>query len=112
MKMISLKVPKQERKKETKIDTQGPAYPYDTRITIKDDVLKKMPDIYENVEVGDIVIVKAKAKVISVSENQQEPYGGGKKTESCRVELQLTDIACEKDSDGEMEDGFEKGSAD
>jgi|GEM_PF-6273746 len=114
MKMVSLKLPKKSKNelKEGPISPLSNEYPYDSRLTIRDEPLKKMTEIYDKVNVGDIVIIKAKAKVISVSESKSQSLGNEKKHEECRIELQLTDIGCEMDDDGAMEEGFAEGSED
>ena len=112
MKMVSLKLPKKDKAElEKKMAVSGipqPEYPYDSRITIRDKALKELTGIYDNVEVGDLVVIKAKAKVTEVSERESQRLGDKKKNEECRVEFQLTDVGIEKDTESEAQEGFDE----
>lgn len=110
MQLVSLKIPKEKKSKpsDTAPSISSPQYPYDSRITIRDDVLKKMKGLYDDGKVKDTVTIKAKGKIVRTSSNEDIPYGKDKPKESTSVEIQITDIAVELDNEGDMQAGFDE----
>ena len=79
---------------------QQPDYPYGLCLCLTQNELDKL-DLEDDCEVGDMVHLFCMAKVTSVSKREVngEP--------DCRIELQITHIACE-DEDDENEDVNQK----
>lgn len=71
-----------------------PDYPYGLTISLEEDDLEKL-DLEDDCEVGDMIDLRAFARVTSVSKRQV----GGK--DCCRVELQIEQLAVENEDDEE-----------
>lgn len=80
---------------------KGPVYPYGLRICLTHAELKKL-GLEPDCELGDVIDLRAFAEVTSVSTNETT---AGKE---CRVELQITKLAVENESE---EIGEESGEA-
>lgn len=77
----------------------GPSqYPYGLCISLTHDELSKL-GLDADCEVGDMVHLFAMAKVTSVTSNASESM------ETCRVELQITDLAVEDEDNEEADKG-------
>lgn len=76
----------------------GPKFPYGLRICLTHSELRKL-SLEADCEIGDIIDIRAFAKVTSVSQNETE------RGVECRVELQIEELALEDESD---ESGPEK----
>jgi hypothetical protein len=93
--MINLKLTPKEAK-ETMLcgpcDPQGPAYPYGLTIQLDDETLEKL-GVKDLPAVGAEILLSAKAKVTSVSVNEQQDADGDKEADKRRsVGLQITDL--------------------
>lgn len=66
-------------------------YPYGLCISLDQDVLKKLGLDGDLPQIGEILNFNAIAKVTAASTNESEDTDG-KKTSTCRVELQITDM--------------------
>lgn len=71
-----------------------PDYPYGLRITLTHRECEKL-DLEPDCCVGDVIDLRCFARVTSISSN--ETTGGPE----CRIELQITDMACENEMDEE-----------
>lgn len=79
-------------------------YPYGLCLSLDEEILDKL-EIDGDCEVGDMIHLVAMARVTSCSESERET-ADGKKTSSCRIELQITSMGVENEStesDGEEE---------
>lgn len=82
-----------------------PLYDYGLTLCFNHETLEKL-ELDDDVEVGDMLDIRALAKVTSVSKNDT---GDGEK---CRVEMQLTHIgipeneSTEFEKDGDDDDGY------
>lgn len=74
-----------------------PQYPYGLRICLSQDELEKL-DLEADCEVGDVIDLRAFARVTSVSKNQMSDG-----SQQCRVELQIEQLAVENESSEDME---------
>lgn len=79
------------------VKSSAPVYPYGLCISLTEDEMGKMGMEGELPSVGDMIHLAAMAKVTSVSQNERVDEGG-KKTNCCRVELQITHLATESES--------------
>lgn len=98
--MISLKQSAKKMKAgETPVsmDYEPDEYPYGTRLDLNKDTLEKLK-IKTLPAVGDEIMIECKAKVIAVRESANE------RDTSRSVELQITDMDLELDSD-EVDEG-------
>lgn len=84
---------------ESKLDTvmpmpvETPDYPYGLRICLTHRELEKL-DLDDNVEVGDMIDLRAFGVVTSVSKD-----AGPNGDKSCRIEIQLQKLAVESEMD-------------
>lgn len=97
-KMVSMERTPEE-KAETVAEMMSPAismpdYPFGLCISLDEDDLEKL-DLEDDCEVGDMIDLRAFARVTSVSKTQRD----GK--DCCRVELQIEMLAVENESDEE-----------
>lgn len=79
--------------------SNAPDYPYGLCITLCEDELEKLGLEDEQFEPGDMIHLHSMAMVTSVSrraDKDQDP--------SCRIELTLTHISCEDESDEDQEE--------
>ncbi len=90
---------------EEKLDTSMPMampskpdYPCGLRLCLTHKELEKL-GLEANCDIGDMIDLRCFAEVTSISKND---YGNG---EECRIELQITHMACED----EMSEGAEEG---
>jgi hypothetical protein len=74
-------------------DDNKPEYPYGLRICLCDSELEKL-DLDMCCNVGDMIDLRCRAKVTSVSQNQRSDG-----TNCCRIELQITEMAAEGDDE-------------
>jgi len=104
-KLVSMKSTRAEQEARyagmTEPSKDAPVYPYGLRVNLDNETMEKLK-LRELPEVGKSILVLARADVISVSSNESSEGG---KRES--VELQITDLALEKDS-GEGSDTADK----
>lgn len=75
-----------------------PKYPYGLCISLCDNELEKLEIDFDDACVGDLVHLHAMAMITSKSCNETE--GGGPK---CRIELQITHLSGESESDEDDE---------
>lgn len=80
---------------------QQPEYPYGLCLSFSQAELDKL-DLEDDCSVGDLVHLACIAKVTSVS--KREMMNGDP---DCRIELQITSIACENDENEEVEQKME-----
>lgn len=101
--MINLKLAKKKGNsaKEATIGYEQEDYPYGTRLSFEKESLKKLGKSVTDFEIGDLVTVVAKAKVIELSQHQ-----GNRDSE--RVELQVTDIELDLPSNIKQSQDFMK----
>ena len=76
------------------IPAEMPEYPYGLRICLCGPELDKL-DLDEMPDVGDVIDLRAFARVMSVSDS-----GNGNR----RVELQIEQLACEDENDEDMDE--------
>ena len=74
------------------IPSEMPEYPYGLRICLTQDELEKL-DLDDECDVGDVIDLRAFARVTSVSSHQD---GNGKR--QCRIELMIEQLAVENES--------------
>jgi hypothetical protein len=103
-KLVDMKMSAREKKEDMPVAMSkyhGPDYPYELRITLDEDALKKLGLDAGKINVGDKLEVMGVGEVQSVSQNAHaNSYGDGKRRETQRVEIQLKKIhVCEP---GEM----------
>jgi hypothetical protein len=99
-KLIDMKMSAREKKEDMPMPAakyRGPDYPYELRITLDEDALKKLGLDASKINVGDKLEVMGVGEVQSVSQNKHaNNYGDGKRRETERVEIQLKKIhVCE-----------------
>lgn len=84
--MVNMKLDQAERKEATTaVAPEAPAYPYGLEISLDKDALEKL-GVDELPEVGSVVGISGKAKVVSVHASDSL-YGKDK-----RISLQITDL--------------------
>lgn len=87
--MVDMKMTKEEAKEQySPSEDTGPRYPYGLSISLDDDACTKL-GIGDSVNVGDEVLISAKATVTSKS-GYQTMVGKAENT----VGLQITDMEC------------------
>jgi hypothetical protein len=74
-----------------------PEYPYGLRLCLTDVELGKM-GLTDDCEIGDLLDLRCFARVTSISKNV------GETNSSCRIELQITDIAAENEMTESMDE--------
>jgi hypothetical protein len=79
-----------------------PTYPYGLCLSLTEEELGKLGIAGDFPEVGEMIHLAAMAKVTSVSESEREGTDGAK-TRCCRIELQITHLACENEDEEEAE---------
>lgn len=101
--MVSMaKTPEDIAKSMMPMMPDGPSqYPYGLCISLNHDDLAKL-GLDADCQVGDMVHLFAMAKVTSVSSNASES------SESCRIELQITDLAVEDEDNEDAEPASQK----
>lgn len=100
-KMIDMRRTPEEKTKDVGYPMAVPAndtpdYPYGLSISLGDDELAKL-DLDGNCQVGDMIDLRALAKVTNVSARDE----GGKTV--CRIELQITNLAIESEDEEDAE---------
>lgn len=75
------------------VETPPAQYPYGLCLALSEDELQKLEVEDGELEVGDLLDLRALAKVTSVSKSDVE--GGGAR---CRIELQITHMALENET--------------
>lgn len=75
-----------------------PDYPYGLSISLCEEELDKLNIDYEDVAPGDLVHMHSMCMVTSVSKNDNQHSGP-----TCRIELQITHIAAEDESEEDEE---------
>ncbi len=95
MKLVSMKIEKKERmrlrKQAVVAESTTPKYPWGLSLHLEKDALKKLGRDADDFEVDDVVFVRAKARVTSLSKSANS--SGDEKNESQSVGLQITDLA-------------------
>lgn len=95
MELVDLKSPKKSAKemKDGMMPTtvERDKYPWGTSITLNEECLAKLGDLFDAAEVGEESSVTAKAKVVSKRDNATVG-GDGKKKKNRSLELQFTKI--------------------
>jgi hypothetical protein len=76
-----------------------PLYPYGLRLSLESEQLGKLKAL-DDVQVGNVVEVTAKARVVGFSVNED---GDGKNR---RLELQIEAMECSRDAKHEFSSGF------
>lgn len=72
---------------------KGPDYPYELRITLDEDALKRLRIDPSKLKVGDKLEVVGVSEVHAISQNRHASiHGDGKTRENQRLELQMTRI--------------------
>lgn len=101
-KLVDMAITPKEREKDSPmaypstIESYQPTYPWGLSISLGDDQLEKL-GLEADCEVGDLLDMRAMARVTSVSQNETT---GGK---CCRVELQIIMLGVENEDDEEVE---------
>lgn len=112
MKLVSLELKKKDKKdtKDCCVTEAGdsPVYPWGSRLSFENEQISKIEGL-SDVDVGDEVKIYAVATVISVRKESRKKSDGSSKDDHS-VELQITGIAIEDDS--EFEKSFDKASKD
>ncbi len=100
--LVSMKKSKAEKKASTPMVEQssGEDYPYGLSISLDADTIKKL-GLGDSLKVGDVVELRAKAKVRSMSQSSSEGR------ESRDLSLQITDLCVEDAASGSDEDDEE-----
>jgi len=91
-KLIDMKLTPREKREEMPMpmkDYKGPDYPYELRITLDEDAMKKLG--MKLPKVGDKIEIMGAGSVLSVSSNSHASERGGERS-SQRVEIQLKRI--------------------
>lgn len=105
MKLVSMKITKQEKAEEKKAETlKQPDYSWGLRLSLDDECMGKLGLDASKMTAGESVSLTAKAKVVSTSVNASE----GKKHQG--VELQITDMALESGDKSDFDGAWEKAS--
>lgn len=76
-------------------ESSQPIYPWGLSISLQDEQLEKL-DLEADCEVGDLIDLRARARVTSVSQNETT---NGK---CCRVELQIIMLGVENEEEEEL----------
>jgi hypothetical protein len=79
-------------------DISVPVYPYGLCLSFTEDDLDKLEIDPADCEAGDIIDIRALAKVTSYNERIEERSDGTRKR-CCRIELQITHLALEDEDD-------------
>lgn len=93
--MINMKSNEKQTATMLTEEPEQPEYPYGLRISLEDESLKKL-DITELPEVGQAMILQAKVEVVAVTQYER------KNDESRTIELQITDMALNTDSEAKQ----------
>lgn len=95
MDMIDLKLPKSKPETAKTIGGMSPVerdqYPYGTRITLDEEQLAKMGDLFEDANVDDEVTITAKGVFSSKRSDQTQ---GGKKNRGLSIQIQKINVNC------------------
>jgi len=107
MEMTDLKLPKKNTK-----GTDMPVgigerdqYPYNTRITLEEEQLAKMGDLFDNANVDEEVTITAKGCFSSKRSDQSQ---GGKKNRGLSIQIKQIHIECKSPLDKGTMDDFMK----
>jgi hypothetical protein len=106
MDFVDLKLPKKSTKSGAECPTAvgevgRDQYPYETRITLNEEQLTKMGDLFDNVDADSEVTIAAKGCVTSKRSDQMQ---GGKKNRGLSIQIQKISVTCKTP--------YEKGSMD
>lgn len=104
--LVSMKKSKAEKKKDmggATMQSGGEDYPYGLSISLDADTIEKL-GLGNDLKVGDIVELRAKAKVQRMSQSSSEGY------ESRDLSLQITDL-CVEDADDQHDEDDEDEEA-
>ena len=112
-KMISLELPK---KKKESIDATIASmpdmkYPYGTKIELRDEMAKKF-SMLEDVNVGDQVKIIAIGTITLVRKEERKSEYDKEMKNTYEVDIQLTDMKIDEDSESQMDKGFAEASKD
>jgi hypothetical protein len=113
MEMVDLKSPK-KTEKEMKLgamptSVEQDQYPWGTRITLGEEQIAKMGDVYDNAEVGGDVDITAKGQVVAKRANAVKGVDGKNKMDRS-MEIQMTKMSakCKTEHDKGTMDDFMK----
>lgn len=107
-KLVDLKITKAERKEREERYKKpmpfdgGDAYPYESRLSLNDDMLEKL-GIDTLPRTGKKVKIVAECVVTATSENQTTGGYGGKDNKNRSLTLQIRKLALDIDNDGAKE---------
>lgn len=105
MKLISMKMSKQEKAEEKKARAwKHPDYSWGLRLNLDDECMGKLGLDASKMTAGESVFLTAKAKVVSTSVSASE----GRKSQG--VELQITDMALESGDKSDFDGAWERAS--
>lgn len=85
----------EEKYSSTPAEMDMPAYPYGLRVNLDEDAIDKL-GLNKLPSPGKTMLLLARVDIVSVSDN--ENVQGGKTHRHRSVELQITDLALDKDS--------------
>lgn len=105
-KMVDMRRSPEEKKEvmDAPMPSDMPDYPYGLCISLGNDELEKLSLDCSDCESGDTIDLRAFAKVTSIS---KQDYNG---TQTCRIELQITQLAVEnEDTEYDEESGEDSG---
>ncbi len=108
MEMVDLKMPKSkpESMKSVGMPMERDQYPYGTRITLDEEQLAKMGDLFENANVDEEVTITATGCFSSKRSDQTQ---GGKKNRGLSIQIKKINVACNGEyGKGTMDDFMKK----
>ncbi len=91
--LISMEKPKPRKRSRLAhpVDIDSDKYPWELRFTLKEDQIKKLPHVMKY-NVGDEVLLVAKADITGKSLNETQTSKGGDKRDRS-LTLQMTDLS-------------------